>query len=205
VAKKPCWLDIGAGSNVLIKEQPGASLAVGIDIEKDENLFHDGEKSLYCLASAYHLPFKNDSFDFITSRYTFEHLEYPERALKEAGRVLKPDGLFVIQTTNISNPLVLLSRLIPFSLKKRIFKRLIRDNPSGTFRTHYRLNRPSAIKGAYGPLVLERLIMVEDPLCQSPLVYFFSMLIFKLIRFFRLESLKGNMIVLFRKGLDYPS
>jgi ubiquinone/menaquinone biosynthesis C-methylase UbiE len=201
VAKKPYWLDIGAGSNILIKEQPGATLAVGIDIEKHENAFYDGETSSFCLASAYDLPFKDGSFEFITSRYTFEHLESPERALEEAGRVLKPDGLLVMQTTNKANPLVFISRLIPFSLKKRIFKRMFRDNPSGTFKTHYRINRPSAIKSNYGPLILERLITVEDPLCQSPLVYFFSMLIFRMIRFFRLESLKGNMIILFRKRI----
>ena len=199
MAKRPYWLDIGAGSNVLIKEQPGAELAVGIDIEKWENAFHDSERSFYCLASAYHLPFKDNSFDFITSRYTSEHLRSPEQALAEAGRILKPDGLFVMQTTNKANPLVLISRLIPFALKKRIFKRLFKDNPSGTFRTHYRINRPSAIKTAYGTLVLERLIMVEDPLCQSKVLYLCSMLIFRLIRLFRLDSLKGNMIVLFRK------
>lgn len=201
MANKPYWLDIGAGSNILIEEQPGAELAVGIDIEKPENPFHDGERSLYCLASAYHLPFKDDSFGFITSRYTFEHLESPEKALAEAARVLKPDGLFVMQTTNKANPLVQVSRLIPFPLKKRIFKRLFRDNPSGTFRTHYRINRPSVIKSTYGPLVLEKMITVEDPLCQSRLLYHFSMMIFRLIRFFRLESLKGNMIVLFRKRI----
>lgn len=202
VAKRPFWLDIGAGPNLLIKEQPGADFAVGLDIEKPVEITTNSKESAYCIASADILPFKNRSFDFITSRYTFEHLESPEKTLHEIARVLKHGGIFVLQTTNTRNPFVFLSRLIPFRLKKRLFRRLFRDNPSGTFRTRYEINKPSSIKPNYGPLVLRKLILVEDILCQSRFLYMVSLGLYKIIKTFGLESMKGNMIAVFSRADD---
>ncbi len=199
VARRPCWLDIGAGPNLLIKEQPGADFAVGLDIEKPEEISTDSKESAYCIASADILPFKSKSFDFITSRYTFEHLESPEKILDEIGRVLKHGGIFVLQTTNTRNPFVFLSRLIPFRLKKRLFRQLFRDDPSGTFRTRYKINKPSSIKQSYGPLVLKKLILVEDILCQSRFLYVVSLGLYRIIKAFGLESMKGNMIAVFQR------
>jgi SAM-dependent methyltransferase len=204
VARKPYWLDIGAGPNLLIKEQPGADFAVGLDIEKPKGILTSPQESAYCIAPADVLPFKSQTFDFITSRYTFEHLQSPEKTLHEIGRVLKHDGVFVLQTTNTKNPFILLSRLIPFRIKKKLFKRLFRDNPSGIFKTRYKINRPSSIKPAYGPLILKELILVEDILCQSRLLYVVSLGLYKIIKAFGLESLKGNMIAVFQRLGDNP-
>tara|TARA_B100000767_G_C19658379_1_gene489882 strand:+ start:368 stop:1057 length:690 start_codon:yes stop_codon:yes gene_type:complete len=41
------------------------------------------------------LPFDDNTFDVIYSKSFIEHLYYPERYLKEAYRVLKPDGIFL--------------------------------------------------------------------------------------------------------------
>ena len=200
MARKPCWLDIGAGPNLLIKEQPGADFAVGLDIEKPKEILTNPQESAYCIAPADVLPFKSKTFDFITSRYTFEHLQSPEKTLYEIGRVLKHGGIFVLQTTNTRNPFVFLSRLIPFAIRKILLGRLFKDNPSGTFRTRYKINKPSLIKPAYGPLILKKLILVEDILCQSQLLYFVSLGLYRLIKAFGLESLKGNMIAVFSRA-----
>jgi SAM-dependent methyltransferase len=198
VARKPCWLDIGAGPNILIEEQPGFDFAVGLDIEKPSNAFVP-HNSVYCLADCTLLPFKADSFDFITSRFTFEHLAAPLTALHEIARVLKPRGLFALQTTNKRNPLVIVSRMIPFSLKRVIFPVLFKDNPSGTFKTRYRMNTAKDIPTAIGGLKLEKLIMVEDILRHNPFLYFISSLVYRIIRLFKLEDLKGGIIALYRK------
>jgi SAM-dependent methyltransferase len=198
VAGKPYWLDIGAGPNILIEEQPGFEFAVGLDIEKPDNAFVP-RNSVYCLADCTLLPFKAESFDFITSRFTFEHLAAPLTALHEVARVLKPRGLFALQTTNKRNPLVIVSRVIPFALKRIIFPVLFKDNPSGTFKTRYKMNTARDIPPAIGGLKLEKLILVEDILRHNPFLYFISSFVFRIIRLFRLDNLKGNIIAIYRK------
>jgi SAM-dependent methyltransferase len=198
VARKPYWLDIGAGPNILIEEQPGFEFAVGLDIQRPENAFAPN-RSAYCLADCAFLPFKHSSFDFITSRYTFEHLREPLAALGEVARILKPNGLFAMQTTNKNSPLVIISRMIPFGIKRRIFPVLFKDNPSGTYKAYYRINAPGTLPTRFEGLKLERLEMVEDIMRANPAFLFLSSMLYRLISLFRLESLKGNMIAIYRK------
>lgn len=204
VRQQPYWLDIGARNNILIKEQPGYKFALGLDIEKPDKFFID-ENSSFGLASIYDIPLKANSLDFVTSRYTFEHLEFPEKAFYEVLRVLKPDGIFLMQTTNKNNPLIVIARVIPFKIKKLILKLLFKDNPSGTFKTFYHINKPSAIKKSYqsepgqSSLVLREFILAEDILCHSAVLFMISFLLYKIIRFFKLDGLMGNMICVYKK------
>ncbi len=200
IAKKPYWLDIGARDNILISEQPGAEFSVGLDIEKPDGLILDREKGAYVVADSARLPFKDNSFGFITSRYTFEHLKDPDEALVDIGRVLAPAGNFLMQTTNVKSPLIMAARMIPFGLKKALFKKTFKNNPSGTYRTYYKINRPGKLRRNIGPLSLNKLILVEDLLCQSRILYELSLLIFKFIRLFNLESFKNNIIAIYKKN-----
>jgi SAM-dependent methyltransferase len=200
IAEKPYWLDIGAGSNIWIKEQPGAEFSVGLDIEKNANSFVDNNTGAYVIATSESLPFKEGSFNFITSRYTFEHLEKPEISLKEIRRVLKPRGTFTMQTTNRKNPAIFFARLVPFRIKKIIYKKIFKNIPSGTFKTFYKINTPEAIARQSGYLNLQKLILVEDLLCQSRLLYYASLSLFKIINKFHLDSIKNNIIAIFKKA-----
>jgi SAM-dependent methyltransferase len=47
------------------------------------------------LADAHALPFKDGSFEFVISIAVLEHLAFPDVAIEEAFRVLKPGGIFV--------------------------------------------------------------------------------------------------------------
>jgi SAM-dependent methyltransferase len=199
IADKPFWLDIGAGPNILIKEQPGAAFSVGLDIIKDTDIYIDHNTGAYVIADSRNLPFKNDSFGFVTARYIFEHLQNPENTLEEIHRILKPAGIFAMQTTNKKSPLILIARLVPFKLKRALIKNIFRNAPSDTFKTYYEINTPQAIKSKPGSLRLHDLIMVEDPLCQSKLLYSISMLIFRFIDIFQLNSLKNNIISIYKK------
>ena len=198
VATKPHWLDIGAGRNYLIAEQPGAKLAVGLDSIRPDILLRN-KNDFYCLGKAEQIPFRGDTFDFITSRFAFEHLRHPEKALAEASRVLKPGGTLVIQTTNVKSPIIMASRIIPFRLKKRTFKTLFKENPSGTFKTYYRINRPERFEMVSGSLKLEKLIMVGDILCHNYPLYAFSMGLNRLLSNLHLERWRDNIIAVYKK------
>jgi len=200
IARKPYWLDIGAGANIWITEQPGAELSVGLDIEKNPGMILDPTTGGFVIAASETLPFKDDSYEFITSRYTFEHLKSPEKTLREIHRVLKPGGTFVMQTTNKNSPAVLLARLVPFKIKKAILRKLFTEIPSGTYRAYYKINSPRSINTTQSPLKLKKLVLAEDIFCQSGFLYFLSNLVYNLINFLRLHSLRNNIIAVYKKS-----
>lgn len=96
-------IDIGCGEgyNTRLLADRGAIL-VAIDIapvfienaRKQENEFPLGIN--YSVASATQMPFQNDSFDFATSFMCLMDLPEPEKALREAYRILKPGGFFQV-------------------------------------------------------------------------------------------------------------
>ncbi len=49
------------------------------------------------------LPYRDQSFDYVTCVEGIEHLENPHLLIREIGRVLKPGGSVVITTPNIMN------------------------------------------------------------------------------------------------------
>jgi glycogen(starch) synthase len=55
-------------------------------------------------ADAHHLPFREGSFDAVVGLDLFCHLERPELALSEFWRVLKSQGMMILDSTN-NNPL----------------------------------------------------------------------------------------------------
>jgi SAM-dependent methyltransferase len=81
-------LDLGCGSRnfeSICREVTGFNY-VGIDYEGS---------GPDLLADAHALPFKDESFEFILSVAVLEHLAFPDVAMAEAFRVLKPGGVFI--------------------------------------------------------------------------------------------------------------
>ncbi|MEM3373795.1 MAG: methyltransferase domain-containing protein [Candidatus Woesearchaeota archaeon] len=50
------------------------------------------------ISSAYSIPFPDNSFDVVLCTQVLEHLEYPQQAINEMRRVLKPNGILILTT-----------------------------------------------------------------------------------------------------------
>lgn len=107
IGKNSKILDLGCGDGVLsylIKIKKGGKIS-GIDpsleaIKIAQNKFSklSIKNCSFKIGSGYNLPFKNNSFDYAVLADVIEHLQKPKKALKEAYRVLKPNGKIVISS-----------------------------------------------------------------------------------------------------------
>ena len=55
----------------------------------------------FVVSSADKLPYPDETFDIVTCSQSFHHYPYPEKAMLEAKRVLKPGGLYILSDTGI--------------------------------------------------------------------------------------------------------
>lgn len=83
-------LDVGAGPNTLVNLYGDG---VGVDV-------HDWGGGITVVENTADLPFEAASFDTITFVACLNHIPYREEALREARRLIKPDGRLIITMIN---------------------------------------------------------------------------------------------------------
>ena len=106
-------LEIGCGAgNLLVQASVQGSFPVALDLSMQALTFvrsrfqefetgHEAIKGFACLQSiGEHLPFADESFDFILLSEVVEHLEEPHMSIHEASRVLRPGGRLLVTTPN---------------------------------------------------------------------------------------------------------
>lgn len=97
-------LDIGAGEGQLIQllrtRLPVHSVACDFHVER---FGLDGVSITKVNLNSEPLPYPDGTFDFVSCSEVVEHLENYRGLIREANRVLKPRGLFVITTPNVLN------------------------------------------------------------------------------------------------------
>lgn len=98
-------LDVGCGAGFLSNDLSACGFHVtGVDLSEESLRVarnHDETKKvIYQTADAYKLPFEDQSFDVVCAMDFLEHVDRPDRVIKECSRVLKPGGSFFFYTFN---------------------------------------------------------------------------------------------------------
>lgn len=96
-------LDCGCGPGTItigLAKVIAPGTATGIDIQpsqieaaKDQSLSQRVFNIQFQVSSVYELPFDDASFDAVFAHALLQHLRYPQKALQEINRVLKPGGV----------------------------------------------------------------------------------------------------------------
>ena len=100
-------LDIGCGNGIYYEkiQQKKLSLEyVGLDLlgaMVENHPIRTSEGNL-ALANAQDLPFEDNSFDVVMANHTLHHISDMDKAISEARRVLKPNGVFVVATNSMN-------------------------------------------------------------------------------------------------------
>jgi SAM-dependent methyltransferase len=98
------------------------------------------------------LPFEDDSFDLIVSRYVFEHVTDPDFTASELMRITRPGGWICALTPNKWSYVAIAARLVPNASHAKLIESVQPGGRDGAdvFPTRYRLNTLGALRRAFG-------------------------------------------------------
>ena len=124
-------IDIGCGGGIYTKELAlmGAESVVGLDFSKEilqaakENCSGFSNIS-FIQGDAHSVPYPNDTFDIVISRAVIHHLQDVPTFLREASRILKKNGVLIVQDRTIEDCTILEVRTHPWIFFS-IFPKLI--------------------------------------------------------------------------------
>lgn len=132
-------LDAGCGTGGIIREYKNkAGRIIGVD--RDEHTLRQNQSiDQAIVADLRHIPLADGSVDVITAQFVLEHVEEPEAVFKEFSRLLRPGGSFVFLTSNILNPIMAMSRILPFRSHQWLRRRVLHQTDEA-YPTFYRAN-----------------------------------------------------------------
>jgi SAM-dependent methyltransferase len=196
-------LDAGCGSGAIRYDyKHRVKLLVGCDVTelatKNPNL-HYG-----IVANLERIPFPDDYFHLIFSRYVMEHLENPAVVFRELSRVLRMGGRIVLLTPNLHHYVTMISRFTSHSFHEKVA--ILRSNRiEDTFPTFYKANsRRDLVELCNGSgMEIETYRTIEakpNYLTLSPITYAAGILYERLVnRFELLADFRINVLLVARK------
>jgi ubiquinone/menaquinone biosynthesis C-methylase UbiE len=98
-------------------------LYVGLDA--DWPSLADGKRANRVLGNASALPFRDGSFDVVSSDMVFEHLEEPLDVLRESWRVLSGRGALIVHTASAIHYILMVGRALSSLLPRQTYVRLV--------------------------------------------------------------------------------
>lgn len=143
------WLDAGCGrlsippwrARDAARLHARGIVAIGCDIDRKALKDHAPvDKALLCTADLQRLPFRNGTFDFVSSNMVFEHIVRPRETVAELARVTRPAGRILIHTVNAHHYLAVLASLTPLRFHRWIVEKVESRGAEDVYRTQYRAN-----------------------------------------------------------------
>ena len=200
--KEKICLDLGSGFNGAIEEQ----VCFRLKIHSDLILPVQSSSSTipFIQINIYDLPFKSTSIDVILLRFVVEHLAAPDRAFAEIRRILKPDGLVLILTTNITSPFIMFPKLFPYALRKKIMYLLFKVEDKDVFPTYHRLNRKAKVEKLTPDFRIREWRYLQDANWNRKGIFLLFFSWHLLTRWLHLEFLRTNFITVLYKSRNTP-
>lgn len=209
-AGREAWLDLGCGHQMLppwrsvqeVDLVKQTRVIVGLDTDFQSLRSHRTIARRVC-GSVTTLPFTSESFDLVSSNMVFEHLDDPERQLREIARVLRPNGVLVFHTPNVRGYPTVLAKLVPEFVKKKLIWALERRKEEDVYPTFYRINSPERIHtmaARAGLSVMSvRMIVSGAALAVFPPAALFELALIKVLMGRSLKNLRPNIIAILQK------
>ncbi len=98
--------DIGCGPHAQLLRDLSKYIKEGIGLDKKIPESHDGNITLKNIFVENRLPLEDKSVDAVTLLAVLEHLDRPVDILKEAKRVLRPEGVLLITVPTVPNRVI---------------------------------------------------------------------------------------------------
>lgn len=136
--------DLGCGSGTLLHRlRHRAGAVVGVDLD-DAGFYKYPDLDLR-KGTIYEVPIESGTVDVVSSKWVFEHLDEPARAVAEIRRILKPEGVAIIAAPNVAHPSMALSWALPTRLKQRALAFVDGIQEDLVLPTYYRANTERAL------------------------------------------------------------
>lgn len=210
VGQDVTWMDLGCGHQMLPpwrfeseqKLAQRAKMLAGLDYDfaslaKHRTIHHRVHGDVT------KLPFADGSFDLVTANMVFEHLMEPQVQLAEITRVLRPGGQLIFHTPNALGYGVLLGRLVPGWVKKRLAWFLQGRKAEDVYPAYYRINSSATIESLAehsGLKVKDIMLVMSSPnLVMIPPLMIVELLLARLLMTQPLRPLRTNIIAILRK------
>jgi SAM-dependent methyltransferase len=150
VTEKGVILDIGVGEGLITNNlgRNTAKLVVGVDVHKW--VFRRKMSFHRVVADAQNLPFRNSVFDACVLISCLEHLNSPQKCIREVSRVTKQKGQCIVQLPNLQWLVEPHTRLPFFFLLPERVQSLVKRNIDDTLNMSVTLSRVLAWFGYLG-------------------------------------------------------
>jgi len=158
----------GAGDLFLYELKENVLEIVGVDIDprvESNPRLHRGIRS--DLTS---IPYDDNYFDVVFSRYVLEHISEPQVFLNEMNRILKPGGSLLFLTPNKWHYVSLAARLTPQAFHNW-YNRFRGRQDKDTFPTLYKLNSVSDLRRELSKAGFEQKELILRECCPNYLMF----------------------------------
>lgn len=191
-------LDAGCGRAGILQDNfRNVPFLAGADADlsslRDNTRLHGG-----ALANLRALPFADASFDIVGSTWVMEHLEEPQEAFREIGRVLRPGGHLLVLAPNAWSLVTLVNRAIPGRLQGALVRGAYGRESKDTFTVVYAANTRNRLASLAraGGLREVGFHYVGDPsyMAITPLLYRMAVLVERITDWQPLRRFKVHLV-----------